>query len=95
MHNLVYKLVLYRNIGYDSILFRMADIFRDFESVRQLHANGGIKDSEIQKSSLRSRIFDEVHSLLGLATQYGFNGDLWKDYISYLLAMTQNPFTKK
>lgn len=93
MHNLVYKLVLYRNIGYDSILFRMADIFRDFESVRQLHANGGIKDSEIQKSSLRSRIFDEVHSLLGLATQYGFNGDLWKDYISYLLAMTQNPFT--
>ena len=32
MYKLVSKLVIYRNIGKDSILFRMADICRDFDS---------------------------------------------------------------
>ena len=81
MYNLVSKLVIYRNIGKDSILFRLADICRDFD--------GG----EYDASQLTDRILDEIHELMDVSTAYGFNRNLWQNYLTYLLAMTENPFT--
>ena len=81
MYNLVSKLVIYRNIGKDSILFRMADICRDFDS--------GNYDAAI----LSDRILDEIHELMDVSTAYGFDRNLWQNYLAYLLAMTENPFT--
>ena len=81
MHRLVSRLVIYRNIGADSILMRLARICGDFD-------NGGYI-----KEELTGRILDQIHSLLDLATQYGFDHDLWRSYIAWILAMTENPFT--
>ena len=81
MHRLVSKLIIYRNIGQDSILMKLAGICRDFE-------NGNYVKEEIT-----GRILDQIHALLDLATQYGFDHDLWQCYIAWLLAMTENPFT--
>ena len=81
MYKLVSKLVIYRNIGKDSILFRLADICKDFES------------GNYEEAVLTSRILDEVHAILELGTQYGFDHNLWHNYLAYLLAMTENPFT--
>ncbi len=75
------KLLLYSNLGEDAILTRMADIFRDWEA--------GTAD----KSTLISRIYVQVKRLLDLATVYGFNRNLWQNYLTFLLMTNENSFT--
>ena len=75
------KLLLYSNLGEDAILTRLADIFRDWES--------GAAD----KPALISRIYAEVKRLLDLATVYGFNHNLWQNYLTFLLMTNENSFT--
>lgn len=81
MNKLVSKLVIYRNVGKDSILFRLADICRDFQS------------GNYEPAALTDRILDEIHALMDVATSYGFDDNLWQNYLTYLLVMTENPFT--
>ena len=81
MYQLVSKLIIYRNIGKDSILFRLAEICRDFQ--------GG----QYEKAELSGRVLDEIHRLLDVATTYGFDRNLWHNYLAFLLAMTETPFT--
>ena len=80
MHHLVSKLIVYRKIGEDSILYRLAGICRDFEAGRD-------------QEELSGRILTEINRMLDIATVYGFNGNLWHNYIAFLLAMTETPFT--
>ena len=80
MHHLVSKLIVYRKIGEDSILYRLAGICSDFEAGRD-------------KEALAERILTEINRMLDIATVYGFNGNLWHNYIAFLLAMTETPFT--
>lgn len=81
MYKLTSKLIIYRNLGEDSILFRLSDICRRFDE--------GDFDAEV----LAQEVLDEIHKLLDLATTYGFNDNLWHNYLAYLLAMTETPFT--
>lgn len=81
MYNLISKIIIYRNIDEDSILCRLAEICRDFDA------------QNCENSELVSRIYTEVHRLLDIATTYGFNENLWHNYLAYLLAMTETPFT--
>ncbi len=75
------KLLLYSNLGEDAILTRMAEICRDWEA--------GVAD----KSALISRIYAQVKRLLDLATVYGFNRNLWQNYLTFLLMTNENSFT--
>lgn len=81
MYKLVSKLVIYRNIEKDSVLFRLADICREFDR------------GEYEPEELTDKILDQIHTLMDLSTLYGFNDNLWHNYLAYLLAMTENPFT--
>lgn len=81
MYRLVSKLIIYRNIGRDSILSRMAEITKKFDS------------GDYEKEELTSEIYDQIHRLLDLSTTYGFNKNLWHNYLAFLLAMTETPFT--
>ena len=81
MYRLTSKLIIYRNIDKNEILFRLADICRRFEA------------REYRKDNLISEIYEEIHRLIDVATDCGFDGDLWRDYLAYLLASTENPFT--
>lgn len=75
------KLVIYRNLEEDSILFRLADICEDF-------FNGNYV-----KEDLITRIYVEINKLLDVATQYGFDENLWHNYLAYILATNENPFS--
>ena len=81
MDRLTSKLIIYRNIPADSILFELAGICRRFRL--------GLYD----KDELIADIYTQVHRLLDVATAYGFDQDLWHDYLAFLLATTENPFT--
>ncbi len=75
------KLLLYSNLGEDAILPRLADIFRDWE------------EGKADKSALIQRIYAQVKRLLDLATLYGFNCNLWQNYLTFLLMTNENSFT--
>ncbi len=81
MYRLTAKLVIYRSIPKDSILCRLSDICRRFSS------------GAYEKEDLVGEIYDQIHRLLDVATRYGFNGNLWHNYLAYLLATTEVPFS--
>ena len=81
MYRLTSKLVIYRNMGKDSILFRLADICQKFASGNYV------------KENLITEIYEQINELLDLSTRYGFDKNLWHNYLAFLLAMSENPFT--
>ena len=80
MHHLTSQLIIYRN-DKNHILTNLSDIFREYEN------------NNYQKESLISAIYQQIHNLLNLATDYGFNKNLWHNYLAYILATEENPFT--
>lgn len=81
MYNEIAKLVLYHDLGEDSIIYRLADIYRAYEN----HSG--------EPAYLISRIYQEIKRLLDLATQYGFDENLWHNYLAYLLITNENSFS--
>ena len=75
------KLILYRNLGKDSILYQLSEIFRDFDTEA---------DSE---THLIERIYEQIKALLDLSTMYGFDDNLWHNYLTFILLMNENSFT--
>ncbi len=81
MYRLTSKLVIYRNIGQDSILFKLSDI------IQRLSTGKYVKEDII------TEIYEQIHRLLDVSTRYGFDKNLWHNYLAFLLAMSENPFT--
>lgn len=81
MYKDIAKLVLYRDLGKDSILMRLSDIFEDFELKR------------CESAELCARIYDEIKRLLDLATIYGFDTNLWHNYLAFILITNENSFS--
>ncbi|SNU05033.1 hypothetical protein SAMN06297422_102146 [Lachnospiraceae bacterium] len=81
MYNELSQLIMFRELGDDSILWNIADVIRDFES------------GSYDKTELVSRTYREIRRLLSLGTDFGFDKNLWHDYIAYVLVMNENPFS--
>ncbi len=81
MYKELSKLMMYRELGEDSIILKLSDIIRDLSS------------DEYDKDALISRVYAAVHNLLEIATDYGFDKNLWHDYIAYTLVTNENPFS--
>lgn len=81
MYRQISNLILYSDLGEDSILLRLAEIFEDFE-----------KRSDTTASLIR-RIYREIKKLLDLATKYGFDENLWHNYLTFVLVTNENSFS--
>lgn len=81
MYKEIAKLVMYRNFEEDSVINNLSQIIRDLD----------LKADE--KDNLVSRIYVEIRKLLEIATDYGFNRNLWQDYLTFLLITNENPFS--
>ena len=81
MYKEIAKLILYRDLGEDSILLKLSGIFRDFEL--------GLSEKE----ELTSRIYEQMKALLDLSTQYGFDKNLWHNYLTFILLTNENSFS--
>ncbi|HEX3076638.1 MAG TPA: DUF815 domain-containing protein, partial [Lachnospiraceae bacterium] len=77
----VAKLVIYRNLEKDSILFSLAGIIEDAEI------------GKARKEDIITRIYEQINQLLDIATRYGFDENLWQNYLAYILATNENPFS--
>lgn len=81
MYQEVSKLILYRDLGEDSILFRLAKVFEDYD------------EGNVNSADLTTRIYIEMKRLLDLATAYGFDSNLWHNYLAFLLITNENSFS--
>ena len=81
MYKEISKLILYSNLGEDSILVHFGELFRQFDSCHY-------KDDE-----LISSIYAEVKRLLDLATDYAFDRNLWQNYLTFVLVTNENSFS--
>lgn len=81
MYRDIAKLVLYRDLGEDSILLKMSGIFEDFDNDR-------CPDAE-----LVTRIYIEMKKLLDISTLYGFDKNLWHNYLTFILITNENSFS--
>jgi len=81
MDKIVSELLIYGDMPSDSILMEVAAICREAEGE---HYN---------KEELVKRVYKQVKRLLVLATDFGFDKNLWQNYLTFLLITDENPFT--
>ena len=81
MYREISKFILYRDSLNGTILSELGKVFEDFDN------NGATDDN------LRTRIYAQVHRLLELATKYGFDNNLWHNYLTFLIITDENSFS--
>ncbi len=75
------RLLLYGSLEPDSILMKLSDIFYDWEH------------GACEKPELVRRIYAEVKRILDVATLYGFDTNLWHNYLTFVLVTHENSFS--
>lgn len=81
MDQLASRLLLYGDLGQDNILMQLAKVFQDW------------KGNNCPRQTLVRGIYDQVKALLDLATDYGFDENLWQNYLTFLLMTNENSFS--
>ncbi len=103
MYRLISRLIIYKNFDKDCLLLNLADIMKEVDLINK-EENQGLKDGENQglkyeekqgfkKDNLIDRLYQFINQLLELATNYGFDKNLWHNYLAYLLISAENPFS--
>jgi predicted AAA+ superfamily ATPase len=81
MYKDIAKLLLYSNLGENSILIKISEIFHDWDN--------GV----MQKADLVKRIYVQMKRLLDLSTDFGFDDNLWHNYLTFVLITNENSFS--
>ena len=75
------ELMLYKHIEESGILQDMTFLMENF-------------DSEFyNREDLKSLLYDVMNEILELSASHGFEGNLWHDYLTYLLASHENAYS--
>lgn len=81
MYREIAKLIMYGDMDKDCILYQMGEIFRRFD------------EKTGSKSALIKDIYTQLKRLLIVATDYGFNHNLWHNYLTFFMVTNENPFS--
>lgn len=81
MYREIAKLIMYGDMAEDCILRQFGEIFRRFN------------EDKYSDSELISDIYTQLKRLLVVATDYGFNNNLWHNYLTFYLVTNENPFS--
>ncbi|MBO5347200.1 MAG: AAA family ATPase, partial [Lachnospiraceae bacterium] len=81
MHNIVPKLLIYGDMPKECILMELCDIFAKVELGTE------------RKDILITAIHREIKRILEVATNFGFDKNLWHNYLTFLLITNENPFS--
>ena len=87
MYQQIAKLMMYGSLREHTILYEIGEIFRRFDT--RIDANTpGSTDAELIRD-----IYTQIRKLLEVATDYGFDKNLWHNYLTFLLITNENPFS--
>lgn len=81
MQEQIAQLLMYGDLDRDSILYQMGEIFARYEQ-------GGA-----DRIRMIREINTQVKRILQVATDYGFDDNLWHNYLTFVLMMSENPFS--
>ena len=81
MYKEISKLILYGNMDENTILMKLGDIFRRFD------------ENAADQAGLIRDIYTQLKRILEVATDYGFDKNLWQNYLTFLLIVNENPFS--
>jgi len=81
MYQEISKLLMYGDIDKNEILYQMGQLFARFER------------GDYDKMELTRDINTQVKRILKVATDYGFDDNLWHNYLTFYLMMNENPFS--
>lgn len=81
MDHITSKLLMYGDMPKDSILMQLSDICTNLRNNTQ------------SKDVLVTRIYKQIKRILVVATEYGFDKNLWHNYLTFLLITDENPFS--
>lgn len=81
MYEQISQLLMYGDLDQDSILYRLGEIFARYEQ-------GGWRKTDLVRD-----INTQVKRILKVATDYGFDDNLWHNYLTFVLMMSENPFS--
>lgn len=72
---------MYGDMPKDSILMELSDIC--------INLRDGTQSNDV----LVTRIYKQIKRILVIATEYGFDKNLWHNYLTFLLITNENPFS--
>jgi predicted AAA+ superfamily ATPase len=81
MNRIIAKLILYTDPDQQSLLKQMGKLYERF------HQGG------FEKEDLIAESYNNLKKLLEIATDYGFDRNLWHHYLTFLLITNENPFS--
>ena len=81
MNHIISRLLIYGDMPKDSILMELGDIFKNYYEKTQ------------SEDELTVRIYTQIKRILEVATDYGFDKNLWHNYLTFLLITNENPFS--
>jgi hypothetical protein len=81
MYREISNLIIYRDSAEHEILSGLGRVFKDFDT------------KNATDDDLRTRIYAQVRKLLDVATRYGFDNNLWHNYLTFLIITDENPFS--
>lgn len=81
MNHIISNLLIYGDMPEDSIIMELGKIC------------AALSREEVSKDELRTRAYKQVKRLLEVATQYGFDKNLWHNYLTFLLITSENSFS--
>jgi len=77
----IQECILYRSFEQEAVLRNMTDLINTYDS----------NDLNITKK--REELFASVHVMVEMADAFGFEGNLWHNYLTYLLVNHENAFS--
>ena len=81
MYQEISQLLMYGDLDKSGILYNLGELFGEFES------------GDYNRTELVRDINTQVKHLLKVATDYGFDDNLWHNYLTFFLMMSENPFS--
>ncbi|MCR4675491.1 MAG: ATP-binding protein [Lachnospiraceae bacterium] len=81
MYRELSNLLMYGSLDEDSILYKVGEITREYEA------------GNYDETDLKRKIKEQLKRLLALATEYGFDKNLWHNYIAFFVMTNENPFS--
>ncbi len=78
----LHELMIYRNLMDEEILHDMHFLMENVDS------------EYYNKEDMKALLYDCIHGILEIADSHGFEGNLWHVYLTYLLANSENAYSK-
>lgn len=81
MDRITSRFLIYGGLPKDSVLMQLAEVCR------------ALRAGEYDPNEITSHVYAQIKKILVISTDYNFDGNLWQNYLTYLLVTAENPFT--